>query len=58
MHDPSTQLRTIIETHSPRNTACDAHMAVRRAAQMQPVGTNARKPEPESPSSRLNRDET
>lgn len=60
MHEPSAQLRTIIETHNPKNTACDAHMAVRRAAQAQPTGTDARKPSLSviAPSSRLNQHET
>lgn len=60
MHDPSAQLRTIIETHSPKNTASDAHMAVRRAAQAQPSGTDARKPMMGvvDSSSRLNQRET
>ena len=58
MEDRRPSPHPMQETYAPRLTACDAHMAVRRAAQIQPVGTNARKPEPESPPRRLNQRET
>lgn len=58
MEDRRPSHHPMQETCAPRLTASDAHMAVRRAAQMQPVGTDARKPAPESPPSRLNQRET
>ena len=60
MEDRRPSPHPMQETCAPRLTASDAHMAVRRSTQMQPTGTDARKPSLSivAPPRRLNRHET